>query len=526
MYIIPVILYINAMKTFIHFDCLDANETKIALTLNELQNSGFKTCIFGTGCIGKKGFEFLKKECFANIDYFCDNSPSKWRTEVFGVPVISPKELEKNKSKMVCVVFDQTSHIDIKKQIANMGIVHLIPIDLVKQQKANKDMEYIKTVLLLQNFAPKLLKKMYSGFDIDANTANKAAPFAFPALYQMDNQSIYKILLHLTNGIGVTPETAFNIVQKVSRNQNFKQLAFGPMLRIAFHFPENTKFNQALENLHNELYDNDLNLAYVSFLLSQNKEQQALSILQKNIKKINEDSICAYLPLAEFAYRAKILRGKKIEFTAKVFSTIKNNMKNEIVKKLITNKSIAVVGNGPQELGRKSGMEIDSHDIVVRFNKFKVDKRFSADYGKKTDIYVFSTGSVIPDWEKNFKVFAMAQNPYEIPIRQGLQNSFAQAHLDKLVFIGTKETMAGIYKNYCISGPSSGAKTIYYLKKILKANLRKKDVFGMALSSGRVENGEYHHDRPVIFKDICFDFGYDNIYAEFEMYKHLFRNDN
>jgi hypothetical protein len=513
------------MQTDVHFDCLEANETKIALTLNELQNSGFKICVFGTGQIGKSGFIFLKEKCFIDVNCFCDNSPSKWGTRIFELPIISPKELEKNKNKTACVVFDQISHIEIKKQIVNMGVAHLVPIDLEKKEKTDRDMEYVKTILLLQNFAPQLLKEMYLGFDIGKDIATKAAPFAFCTLRQADNESIRKLLRHLTNGIGVSPEMAFNIIQKVSRNSAFKKIAFNPMLMIAHRCPKNEKFSQSLKNLYDELYDNNINLAYVSFLLWQNKEQQALSILEKHIKKINEDAICGFLPIAEFVHRTKIMRGKRLESLAKVFSAIKNNVKNNIVKKLVAGKSIAVVGNGPQELGRKSGTKIDSHDIVVRFNRFNTNEQFVIDYGKKTDMYVFSI-SRVPNLKENIKIIATAQDPYLYSFSRNLQNFLIQvAPLDKFVYIGTTEVMSGIYKDYYIGGPSSGAKTIYYLKKVLKANLHKNDIFGMALSSGRVRDGEYHNDKPIIVKENCFELGCDNMYAEFEMYKHLFRND-
>jgi len=519
------------MPTNIHFDCLNANETKIALTLNELQNSGFKICIFGTGQIGRTGFKFLKEKCFINIDCFCDNSPDKHGTRIDELPVISPEELTENKDKTACIVFDQTSHIEIKKQIANMGVAHLVPIDLAKPEidkidKINRDVEYIKTILLLQNFAPKLLKKMYSGFDINDNIADKIASFAFWGLRQKDNESVQKLLLHLTNGIGVSPKTAFGIIHKASKNPTFGESAFYPLLKIARIFPNNTEYSQSLDNLYNKLNSDNIvvHLSYTILLLKQNKEQQALSILQKHIKKINEDSICGWLPLAEFAYRTGIMKSKKLELMAKVFNAVKNNMDNNILKELIAGKSIAVVGNGPQEIGKKSGTKIDSYDIVARFNRYNTSGQFSIDYGEKTDVHIFSTWSVVPDWKRRIEIFAMAQNPY-YRCHPQLLNSFVHAPLDKLVFIGTNDTLGGIYRNYCIGGPSSGAKTIYYLKRILKANLHKKDIFGMALSSGKVENGEYHHDRPMIWKNICFETGVDNMHAEFEMYKHLFKDD-
>jgi hypothetical protein len=523
------------MSTNIHFDCLNANETKTALVLNELQNSGFKICIFGAGQVGKAGFEFLKEKCLVSVTCFCDNSPDVWGTKIFNIAVISPEDLKKSKNKMVCVVFDQKSHIEIKKQVVNMGVAHLVPIDLAKclenektKVNVNKNIEYIKTIIFLQNFAPKLLKEIYSGFDIDNDLVTKAAPFAFWNLRKMDNTYINKILLHLINGTGISPETAFYVIQKVSKNHAFKEATFYPMLEFAFRFPKNEKIKQSIKNLYNELYVSSIDLRYVSYLLWQNEEQQALEILQKHIKKIGEDDVYFLLPVAEFVHRTKIMKGHKLDMFAKIFNAIKDNMKNNIIKKLTIGKNVAVVGNGPQEFCKKNGVKIDSHGVVVRFNAFSTDEQFAIDYGKKTDIHVFSSWSIVPDWKKNIKIFAIAQSPYYSKIPQNLQNSFTKAPLDKLAFIGTDEVMNGIYKNYCIGFPSSGAKTIYYLKKVLKANLCKDDVFGMALSSGNVENGYYHNGKALLVNDLrnFFEYGFDNMYAEFEMYKHLFRNDN
>lgn len=55
------------------------------------------------------------------------------------------------------------------------------------------------------------------------------------------------------------------------------------------------------------------------------------------------------------------------------------------------NKSVAVVGNSPCEIGKNKGKEIDQHDIVIRFNDFKISEEFKADYGKRTHIWVRGT---------------------------------------------------------------------------------------------------------------------------------------
>ena len=53
----------------------------------------------------------------------------------------------------------------------------------------------------------------------------------------------------------------------------------------------------------------------------------------------------------------------------------------------IKGKTVAVVGNGPQQIGKNTGAEIDSADIVVRFNTFDLTKH-TDDYGTRTDVWV------------------------------------------------------------------------------------------------------------------------------------------
>ena len=50
--------------------------------------------------------------------------------------------------------------------------------------------------------------------------------------------------------------------------------------------------------------------------------------------------------------------------------------------------SLAIVGNSECQLGQGRGSEIDSHDLVVRFNNFSLDPPFAQDYGTKVDVHV------------------------------------------------------------------------------------------------------------------------------------------
>jgi len=60
---------------------------------------------------------------------------------------------------------------------------------------------------------------------------------------------------------------------------------------------------------------------------------------------------------------------------------------DRLFEKLLEGKSVAVVGNGPQQINKDTGKEIDSHDIVIRFNNYRIDG-YEKDYGNRTDIWV------------------------------------------------------------------------------------------------------------------------------------------
>lgn len=77
--------------------------------------------------------------------------------------------------------------------------------------------------------------------------------------------------------------------------------------------------------------------------------------------------------------------------TARQFSSFleKERMDHEVFDQYLSEKSIAIIGNGPSQLGKKTGEEIDKHEIVVRFNNYEIDG-YEDDYGEKCDIWAIS----------------------------------------------------------------------------------------------------------------------------------------
>ena len=65
---------------------------------------------------------------------------------------------------------------------------------------------------------------------------------------------------------------------------------------------------------------------------------------------------------------------------------LRKHRADNFLKDIVNGKSIAIVGNGPQQIGKNTGNEIDSADIVIRFNEFEITG-YEKDYGEKVDIW-------------------------------------------------------------------------------------------------------------------------------------------
>lgn len=136
--------------------------------------------------------------------------------------------------------------------------------------------------------------------------------------------------------------------------------------------------------------DSKIWLVYISCLLEKGKKEQALNALVKYASRYQYKDIERYLLVAQFAYMNN-LRNEEIDKANFVYQKLEENRKNNVLVKLLENKTIAIVGNGPSEIGKSKGKEIDSHDIVIRFNNYRTDG-FEADYGSKTDIWARGSG--------------------------------------------------------------------------------------------------------------------------------------
>lgn len=172
--------------------------------------------------------------------------------------------------------------------------------------------------------------------------------------------------------------------------------------------------------------DSKIWLVYISCLLEKGKKEQALNALVKYASKYQYKDIERYLLVAQFAYMNN-LRNEEIDKANFVYQKLEENRKNNVLAKLLENKTIAIVGNGPSEIGKSNGKEIDSHDIVIRFNNYRTDG-FETDYGSKTDIWARGSGGndvidrkqkyQLVTWEADYSHWRVLYDYLDIMYRQ------------------------------------------------------------------------------------------------------------
>ena len=93
-----------------------------------------------------------------------------------------------------------------------------------------------------------------------------------------------------------------------------------------------------------------------------------------------------YFRLAEVAV-ARGCTDPDVLRTVSVWRRLSAFHQNSALREFVKGKTVAVVGNGPHEIGKRLGVEIDSHDVVVRINNYVLSGH-EEDYGRRTDIWV------------------------------------------------------------------------------------------------------------------------------------------
>ena len=235
-------------------------------------------------------------------------------------------------------------------------------------------------------------------------------------------------------------------------------------------------------------------LIYIMCLLKLNRKEEALKVLKKYDYFHNKDSIQKYFPVSKFAHENDITN-ELIEQSAKCYDIIEQNNKDEVLKNLIEGKRIALVGNGPCEIGKNKGKEIDSHDIVIRFNNFKIEG-YENDYGSKTDIWSCNLNPDVEYKNNDFKLVILAENVFARGYNgYDIFHKLTKNNVSICCF--NEEQTYGLTKNMNYN-PTFGYRLIYGLNNIL-GSLDNVDFYGFNFLKEEKDKYTYHYFNDIDF---------------------------
>lgn len=238
---------------------------------------------------------------------------------------------------------------------------------------------------------------------------------------------------------------------------------------------------------------NEFWLFYISALCEKKQFENAEKILKKYVQIYGYKDIHRYLLTAKFATKSNFLN-ENIEKAALVFDKLENNRRSNLFEKFIKGKTVAIVGNGPSEIGKNKGKEIDAHDIVIRFNNYKIEG-FEKDYGERTDIWIKCSSDDIKHKIRDKKIKLIVYEPDYLhhPVIDGYLDALFESPVDIDYF--DFEAHSELRQNLNIF-PSSGLVAINKVNNSLK---KKMDCYGFSFLQDIKEgySSHYFNDRSV-----------------------------
>lgn len=236
----------------------------------------------------------------------------------------------------------------------------------------------------------------------------------------------------------------------------------------------------------------DFWLIYISVLFERGQDAEAEGVLNSYMNIYGLSGVAKYFLVSKLVDRLG-LADAKVNSVAEIFGQLESGREQNLFEKMILGKSVAVVGNGPSEIGKGKGKEIDAHEIVIRFNNYHLSG-YEEDYGTKTDIWICCSSDDIQSrsplsdfqlvvYEPDYMHHILTEHMFDL-LFQGVKNSKTPITYFGLDIHKEVREATGVF-------PSTGLLTVYTVKKLNKT-FTFNDCYGFSFLEN-TENTHFNH---------------------------------
>lgn len=365
----------------------------------------------------------------------------------------------------------------------------------ISVKNVKKQVDDIKNIMILKELFPDFVKEMLPSYDhikskflfnaLDRSYFQENEGKHIRELFALKLRDMLSVILSVSGGLthieyGSILEHFNEKNIDLANNEELYLRAY-----LAAHYTDHPVFN----DIKNEISDGYFRpygeyfyKLYICYLMYTQDLDVAKKSLRYYEKTFGLENIKKNLLLAALAYE---MGHKEEEFlwAQTIYSALKKSEDENLLAKIIAGKSVAIVGNGPQQNGKKTGKEIDKYDIVIRFNDYAEDEKYIDDLGKKTDIWCEWIAFPLSLHNlKNIKYVLIATDIYTWGTTHQL-NPNLWKDLYEYICNGGKilsysyNIRRELLKINCV--PTSGFSLVYWIKTI-KQDFKKSNCYGFS----------------------------------------------
>ncbi len=239
---------------------------------------------------------------------------------------------------------------------------------------------------------------------------------------------------------------------------------------------------------------------YICCLIELGKKKELNEVLSTYNKKHGTWNFDKYLLASRLVTDSNLKKFEKIKFIDEI---LKENDLKELLSEIISDKTIAIVGNAGSEVNKGSGDEIDAHDVVIRFNNYPLSG-YENDYGKKTTIWVRNCEKEIEDrnstqsydltiWGPDLTHILIPQSNIDILYDLLMEYRKSAAYIPY-------EYYDDIIKHSKIKHPTTGLLVVWIVYKIRKS-LKNVDLYGFSFMEEKPSYKHYYDSNCKIAED-------------------------